>query len=122
METIETIVKWNKETFPDTNLEEQLQKFINESKEFEEADDEFSKLKELADCYIVSFGLLRFNNLESLGFVYSALCSIFNKVKQANLLYNSDVFEMLLWKEINSKMAINRKRKWHKVNGEYRHI
>lgn len=110
-ETIETIIQWHKETFPDTTLEEQLHKFELEKNEFLEAKSE-NAVKEIADMYIVSCGFNRLNQ--------SLSKLLFKKVDSACLLI--DVTNEELQKAINEKMAINRKRKWHKVNGEWRHI
>ena len=112
METIETIIEWHKETFPDTTLEEQFRKFELEKKEFLKAKSTIDGLKEIADMYIVACGFSRFNE------PISKL--LFKKVNSACLLI--DVIDEELQKAIDEKMAINRKRKWHKVNGEWRHI
>jgi lipopolysaccharide/colanic/teichoic acid biosynthesis glycosyltransferase len=113
METIETIIQWHKETFPDTTLEEQWHKFELEMEEFDKAKSYDNKVKELADMFIATCGIARF----SLSFSLIFFSIIYKKLKHLESKQ-----ELNFDKAINDKMAINRKRKWHKVNGEYRHI
>jgi len=112
METIETIIQWHKETFPDTTLEEQEKKFIIEFDEYIEAIGEERQIKELADMQIVACGIARFNRARSQ--------ILTNKVLKYAEKFKHNLDD--LNEAIQEKMAINRKRKWHKVNGEYRHI
>ena len=107
-ETIETIMQWHKETFPDTTLEEQMDKFLLEYAEWTESDE----TNEIADMFIASCGIARFSILE-----FSKVFSII-----IDTLFHCRLKEEDLVEPITSKMAINRKRKWHKVNGEYRHV
>lgn len=107
-ETIETIMQWHKETFPDTTLEEQLNKFLLEYAEWAKSDE----TDEIADMFIAGCGIARFSLLE-----FSKVFSII-----INTLFHCRLKEEDLVEPINSKMAINRKRTWHKVNGEYRHV
>lgn len=113
METIETIIQWHKETFPDTTLEEQWHKFELEEEEFNNAETYDELIKELSDLYIAACGIARF----SLSFSLIFFSIIYKKLKHLESKQ-----ELNFDKAINDKMAINRKRKWYKVNGEWRHI
>lgn len=120
METIETIIQWHKETFPDTTLEEQWHKFSLEHIEFKEANTFKRKLKELADMVIVANSFFRFEKRDE-QFIFAS--KIINKsIDYLDKNYTVKNICDRLDKAVNDKMAINRKRKWHKVNGEWRHI
>lgn len=112
METIDTIIQWHKETFPDTTLEEQEQKFLIEFDEYIEAIGKDEQTKELADMQIVACGIARFNRERS-------------QVLTDKVLKYAEKFKHNLDdlnEAIQEKMAINRKRQWQYVDGEYRHI
>ena len=111
METIETIIQWHQETFPDTTLEEQWHKLKLEMEEFDKAKS-YNKVKELADIFIATCCVARF----SLSF---SLCLFSIIYKILSHLENKQI--CIFDKAINDKMAINRKRTWHKINGEWRH-
>ena len=111
-ETIETILQWHKETFPDTTLEEQRHKFSLEKAEYERARTLQDIVEEFADMFIVACGINRLDD-SYYGPMYLRMCSCNTRDSMLR-----DEYE----KAITSKMAINRKRKWHKVNGEYRHV
>lgn len=111
-ETIETIMQWHKETFPDTTLEEQMDKFELEAKEYDQATKREEKIKEFIDMNIVCYGIKRIKETASKPFE-DRLLSI-----RADLRMTLGEHRRAL----ESKMEINRKRKWHKVNGEYRHV
>lgn len=111
METIETIIQWHKETFPDTTLEEQEKKFLIEFDEYIEAIGKDEQTKELADMQIVAYGIARFNRERS-------------QVLTDKVLKYAEKFKHNLDdlnEAIQEKMAINRKRKWQYANGEWRH-
>lgn len=114
METIDTIIQWHKETFPDTTLEEQEKKFILERIEFRKECRTINGkiINELADMYIVACGIARFS--------LSELVLYFDEIKEELRCYgiSYENFD----KAIDEKMAINRKRQWQYANGEYRHI
>ena len=118
METPETIMQWNKDTFPETTLSEQMEKFWLEEDETNNAKSNKKRLSELADMVITAYGLARFENY--LPFFITAIIEIDRWIG----LIEIDIpnFYKKLQKAIDKKMAINRKRQWHKVNGEYRHI
>lgn len=108
METIETIIIWHKETFPDTTLEQQMAKFEEELREFKRD----SELSELSDMFIACCGLARFD--------IGAFLACFGVV-QANV-WDDGLNMSTLAHNVSLKMKINRKRKWAKVDGIYRHV
>ncbi len=106
--TISSIGKWNRETFPDTNANEQRLKALSEAREYYSANGYKEMIKELADFYIVNAGLAgRF-------------------VDEGGHLVCDLIRETPMWFEVNQavqdKMEINSKRVWHKENGEWRHV
>ena len=102
MEMIEEIVKWHKETFPDADLESQKLKFLEEYREYLKSWD----LMELADMAIVNC-VLRYR------FLFFRFDDIFR--------FEAEGTETILREIIIKKMKINKKRKWKKENGVYRH-
>ena len=120
METIETIIQWHKETFPDTTLEEQVKKFSLELTEFKEATTFKRRLEELADMVIVANSFFRFEKRDEL--VMSASKIINTSLDYLDRNYTVKNVCERLDKAVNDKMAINRKRQWQYVDGEYRHI
>lgn len=110
-ETIDTIIQWHKETFPDATLDGQIRKFEEETDEFKTATAE-NKLEELADMVIVSAGIQRFNT--PLGVQTRQLCYLWTAD------YRYDMCE--LWIAIEIKMEKNRKRVWKKTaEGTFHH-
>lgn len=106
--TIFSIGKWNRETFPDTNAKEQRIKAVREAREYYEANTYDERIKELADFYIVNAGLAgRFTD-------------------EGGQLVCDLIRETPMWFEVNQavqeKMEINSQRKWHKEDGEWRHV
>lgn len=99
---IEKIVKWHKETFPDADLKSQKLKFLEEYREYLESGD----IMELADVAIVYYVL-------NCRFLFFKFKDIFD--------FETDGKWVELKKAINKKMKINKKRKWKKEGGVYRH-
>lgn len=109
-ETIDTIRKWHKETFPDATLEGQINKYAEETNEFMNAD---SDLPELADMVIVCAGIMRFNKRLGSAFLQNTyvICSEIGEYDMTEL-----------WEAVQKKMEKNRKRVWNKTgNGTYHH-
>lgn len=108
-ETVETIIRWHANTFPQATLAGQLEKFYEERMEYEEAKRPH-KLEELADMYIVACGICRFDAY--LGAEAMAeMDSLFAHHDKRNIK-----------KAIDKKMAINRKRSWNcSKDGYYKH-
>ena len=120
METIDTIIQWHKETFPDTTLEEQVKKFNLEHTEFKEANTFKRKLEELADMVIVANSFFRFEKRDEQVMFAS---KIINKsLDYLDRNYTVKNICERLEMAIDEKMAINRKRQWQYIDGEYRHI
>lgn len=111
-ETIDTIIDWQKNTFPDANLEGQREKFLEELREFYNAQTSQEQLAELVDMFIVACGVARFDTVEAL--------SEFTCVRERgnHVMINWSDFE----KAVDSKLEKNRKRIWNKTgNGTYHH-
>lgn len=110
-ETIETIIKWHRDTFLDATLDGQVKKWNEELKEFRET--QYTDVHEFADMFIVACGIARFDiNL--------------------GLYYFSEIYDWLgsdipfdvqeLIEAVNNKMEKNRKRVWAKTaEGTYHH-
>ena len=107
METIQTIIQWHTETFPDATLAGQLEKFYEEEQEFIQDYDP----TEFADMFIVACGIARF--------------SISDAIPKFAIIYNNMGASADSWKKfqelVDEKMRINRQRKWNKLNGLYKH-
>lgn len=109
-ETIETIAKWHRETFPDTTLDAQIEKFYEELAEYNEE----PSMLELADMFIVACGMSRFDSVVALEY--------FAVVFKALLDWKTFGCRVLLQEVVNEKMGKNKKRVWHKTpNGAYHH-
>lgn len=106
METMTSIVEWHTKTFPDATLEGQREKFKEEFQEYLDAIGTDSEQKELADMFIVACGISRFISSEDL---FSLIECMVDDAKEFQ-------------KIVTEKMKLNRKRKWDKGNGEYKHI
>ena len=107
-ETIESIIKWHAETFPDATLDGQIEKFNDEHKEWERAKTDTEEIQEAADMFIVCCGIARFSLRIAL--------SYFDIVEMISSGYAH--FD----NAINEKMAINRKREWVIGKGNYQHV
>lgn len=111
-ESIDTIIKWHTETFPEATLEGQLAKWDEEAHEFkysEPLSDE--ALGELADMTIVSAGIARFDYGRGLDALVDTL-----------LCFDDDEWTTSeLWQAVEKKMEKNRRRVWEKQNGMYQH-
>lgn len=106
METMTSIVEWHTKTFPDATLEGQREKFKEEFQEYLDAIGTDGEQKELADMFIVACGISRFTSSEDL---FSLIECRVDDAKEFQ-------------KIVTEKMKLNRKRKWDKGNGEYKHI
>ena len=113
-ETFETIQDWGIKTFGNNiTLEGQIEKWIDEKKEFEETSAMTSdELFELADLVIVSANIMRFDF--KTGFHY--LAETFKLM--ATTKYSGEE----LWNAVENKMTTNRSRKWTIGKGNFQHI
>ena len=110
-ESILSIAKWHEETFPDTDLKGQMEKWHEEKNEWEQSS--CCDIKELADMFIVACGLTRFNSPEAM-FCFTRIC---------DELASSGFATQDLEHAIDTKMERNRARAWKKQNnGTYHHI
>lgn len=111
-ESIKTIIQWHEQTFPDATLDGQIDKFNTEYDEYFAADTLADQVEELADVFIVAFGMSRFSLEDGLFYI-----------DEAWQLYQESPF---VWKDleqaINKKMQKNRNRTWGFSNGNYQHI
>lgn len=116
-ESIESIARWHRETFPDATLLTQLEKFKEETQEWHNSQhitDEgiiVGDISELADMFIAACGIARFNRIDA----------IFNFMYVADELENSTYASIDLEQAIDAKMEINRARKWNNKDGYYKH-
>jgi hypothetical protein len=113
-ETIQTIIDWCTETFPDATLEGQLKKFDEESMEFSNTSSGTpDELEELADMFIVACSVMRFDMVEGM----DCLDVVFMRLG-VTMFGGTD-----LWKTVEHKMEKNRKRVWEKSgDGKYHHV
>lgn len=113
-ETIQTIIDWHTEMFPDATLDGQLAKFDEERKEFDNTSwGVWDEVEELGDMFIVACGIMRFDMKQGM----SALEEVFFKLGVTN--YTSDD----LWHAVVEKMKKNRARVWKKTGeGTYHHV
>lgn len=110
-ETIKSIIEWSEKTFGNNiTLEGQLEKFLDERKEWLESDRK--DLSELADLTIVASSVARFSLVDA------ALCFAHIDTELKLSGFSADDLETA----INEKMAINRQRKWSIGKGNYQHI
>lgn len=111
-ELIDILKKEHKETFKDVTLEAQLDKFVDEQEEYENAENCLEEARELADMIIVAAGIARF----APRFVDEVIKPyIQGKIGDENNL-NSIIAYMAL-----EKSLINKERKWDKKGGKYQH-
>ena len=104
------IVVWNRVKFPDNTPQKQLAKLAGEIKEWREAKGEQRKLEELADVFIATAGLMRFDGC------YRDIANFFCYV-----LEQLDCKDCLLRDAVDAKMIINRTRQFdenmHHIKG-----
>lgn len=112
-ESIASIIKWHTETFPDATLDGQIEKFLDERVEYATAESAEHEIEELADCFIVACGIARFNPVYGSRF----LGETFNAFTQ-----NQGATIAKLQDAIDSKMRVNRKRKWNFAGGKFQHV
>jgi len=105
------IAKWHEVTFPDTTLAGQKAKIKEEKREW--AKSNCADISELADIYIVSCGLTRFDSAEAMmGFHY---------VEEQCMFWG--IFHQKLLIAVDKKMQINYNRVWKATpDGAYHHM
>lgn len=116
-ESIETIARWHRETFPDATLRTQLEKFQEEKKEWEQSRHIeptgiiSGDVSELADMFIVACGISRFRHVDAM----------WNFARVATELEQSYFSTTDLEHAVDAKMEINRARHWNNNGGYYKH-
>lgn len=110
---LEKMAKEHEKLFPNASLESQIWKLEEEAKEFQLAETEQDKMKELADILIVCGGLYRWCPLVAKTQAYS----VYRTIDYDFNVYISD-FES----EVNRKWQINLKRKWEWNGKTYHHV
>lgn len=108
-ETIQTIIEWHAATFPDANLDGQLEKFLEEEHEW--IDSGRTDVLELADMVIAACGICRFSIIAGI----AALRQV------DGVRVHGGVKPYELDEAVNTKMQINRDRSWCKKGGLYKH-
>ncbi len=111
-ELIDILKKEHEETFKDITLEAQLDKFVDEQEEYENAENCLEEARELADMIIVAAGIARF----APRFVEKVLKPYIEKKMGEENNLNSIIAYMAL-----EKSLINKERKWSKKDGKYQH-
>lgn len=109
-ETIDTIIKWHEETFPDATLDGQRAKWNEEIEEYKKD----RTMQELADMFIVACGIARFDSVVALEY----FSVVFYALNEWKVVGCCGVLQVI----IDNKMEKNRKRVWNKTgNGTYHH-
>lgn len=109
-ETIDTIITWHKNTFPDATLDGQKTKFEEELNEYRQD----KTMLELADMFIVACGVARFDSIVALEY----FAVVFKALLEWKIIGAWGVLQEV----VNTKMEKNRKRVWKKTgNGTYHH-
>lgn len=109
-ETILTIAQWCQDTFPSATLAGQADKLRDECMEFWATGGK--DITELADVFIVACNMARFDAMagaQALGLV--------SQMRQM-----SEISMDALQSAIDTKMQVNRARKWQAQDGKYQHV
>lgn len=107
-ELMSILQKEHEETFKDITLEAQLDKFIDEQQEYEEADNCLDEARELADMFIVAAGVARF----APRFVKNCLAPFIIDKVEARKEFGKGIITCLALE----KSLINKQRKWKKIS------
>lgn len=112
-ELIAILTKEHTETFKDITLEAQLDKFVDEQHEYEEAEGCLNEARELADMFIVAAGVARF----APRFVDECLIPLLDDTVREREEFSKEIIIDLALE----KSLINKQRKWEKKGGKYQH-
>ncbi len=116
-ETIQTIIEWSTDAFPDATVRGQIKKFKEEKEEWRKTLSTrggplwTGDISELADMFIVAAGLGRLDPFESM----FCMCTVAKEL-ESSIFATRDLRDA-----VNAKMAINRARRWRSENGQYKH-
>lgn len=112
-ELLAILTKEHEEIFKDVTLEAQLDKFVDEQKEFKQAKNCLEEAREMADMFIVAAGIARFAPV----FVKEVMLPMLvDKIKKSEAYNKEMIAELAL-----EKSLINKNRKWDKKGGKYQH-
>lgn len=100
----------HKQLFPLADLAGQVMKLEEELLEFQQAETNEEKIKELADCVICCIGIFRFAPLVSKSYI----AHIFSRIRP-------DTVQQVV-EAVNTKWQINLNRTWEYKDGKYHHI
>ena len=107
IETPKSIAEWSEQVFPTLDKDAQLEKLIEETREYMKAKSDDERIKELADIYIMASILKeRFD------------CKLGWGVFQG--IFTLDMTGV--YKAVDEKMKINRARKWTWNGKTYHHV
>ena len=107
------LTKEHEETFKDITLEDQLDKFVDELEEYNEAENPLDEARELADLFIVAAGVARFAPRFAKEFMVD---------KIINMIDEEDEYGRVLITHLAlEKSLINKNRDWSKKGGKYQH-
>ena len=112
-ELIEILKKEHEETFKDVTLWAQLDKFVDEQEEYENADNCLEEAREMADMFIVAAGIARFAPNFVQEFIVPTLVDKIDEQDE----YGKGLITYLALE----KSLINKNRKWDKKGGKYQH-
>lgn len=112
-ELMAILKKEHEETFKDVNLEDQLDKFVDELEEYNEADNPLDEARELADLLIVAAGAARFAPRFAKEFMVAKIVDMIEEEDE----YGRGIITHLALE----KSLINKNRSWSKKGGKYQH-
>lgn len=112
-ELIKILKKEHEETFKDITLEAQLDKFVDEYEEYQDADNPLDEARELADMMVVAAGVARFAPRFVDEFLVHRIVDLINK--------NDEYGNGLITQLALEKSIINKNRDWSKKGGKYQH-
>lgn len=108
-ETIQSIIEWSQQAFPDATLDGQIDKYQEEYDEWIQSNK--CDVSEWADLFIVACSICRFDTMDG----FKHLHHVFLEYLKSKFLWSD------LRNAIEDKMAINRARTWEKRDGQYKH-
>lgn len=116
MISFDNLIAQHAELWPETNLNQQVEKYKEELEEFRKVFASKEDLQELADMVIVSAGMARFNYYIGLRHLYNTIgwLEISEKATDITDLDIPVRTIRTLWQAVELKMEKNRSRKWIK--------
>lgn len=106
-ELMAILTKEHEETFKDITLEAQLDKFVDELEEYNEAENPLDEARELADLFIVAAGVARFAPRFAKEFMVDKIIDMIDEEDE----YGRALLLTLLWKNhLSIKIVIGLKK------------